>query len=311
MADARLFHKKGSHGERVIALDHLAFRVWHQYVLSADDYGVMRASSSVIRADNPKLEDEPLKKIVAAMATIEASGLVATFEHQGVKFWWQKDWQDFQQIRYPRESVNPCPPPECIATASSKQRKLFAIRSEDSQEDSGNISETPPHPAGAGGRETLTLTPTHSEDLALETEETPISTVPPTWGKNRSKGGLVRNHPHCDKATSDACARNYCVPSFHVTAWRGQVDADSPQSQKADDYLRDVVRRGLAKLPPSGPIGGTTAAKFWEQHWADEHALSAPVAVRRPFAAQDKGSRSMEAGDRAIEILREMGGQRR
>jgi hypothetical protein len=73
MANARLLHKKGAQGERVIKLNHLEFRIWVQYVLSADDYGVMRGSASVLMADNPRLEQEPLRKVEAAMKAVVAA----------------------------------------------------------------------------------------------------------------------------------------------------------------------------------------------------------------------------------------------
>lgn len=174
MADARLLHKKGIHGERIIALDHLEFRVWVQYVLSADDYGVMRASATVLRADNQRLEREPFKRVVAAMMTLERVGLVQIFEHQGTKFWWQTDWQDFQNVRYPRDTVNPPPSPEKIATATAKTQQLFGLRSVGSQKHSENISEIVRTPARAGVRETQTLTPTQTpEGSGVEREKAP------------------------------------------------------------------------------------------------------------------------------------------
>src|SRR6188768_3484339 len=95
----RLLHKRGSNGERVVGLGHLEHRVWVQYVLSADDYGVMRASVSVLRADNRKLEQEPTRRLEKAMAAVVDSSLVQTFTHQGVVYWWQADWQDFQMVQ--------------------------------------------------------------------------------------------------------------------------------------------------------------------------------------------------------------------
>jgi hypothetical protein len=169
LADTRILHKKGSHGERIVALNHLEFRVWVQYVLSADDFGVMRASVSVLRADNPCLEREPAKAIERALGRVIELGLIQRFTHQGEPYLWQRDWQDFQGVRYPRETVLPMPPPAEVAKGTDKTRKLFAVRantergdccviSEMTPQESGKVSEVSPTPAGAGARETQTQT---------------------------------------------------------------------------------------------------------------------------------------------------------
>jgi hypothetical protein len=152
LADYRRLHRRGSHGERVVSLTHLEDRAWTQYVLSADDYGVMRASASVLRADNPKLEKEPLKRIEAAMGQIESVHLVQVFVHQGARFWWQADWQDFQGVVYPRSTVNPCPPPVSLSIATVKTYDLFKKH--------GTFQESSKNDLTAAL--TLTLTPTQT-----------------------------------------------------------------------------------------------------------------------------------------------------
>lgn len=128
MADGRILHKKASHGDRVRGLSHLEYRVWTQYILSADDYGVMRASAAVIQADNRNLDDEPTSRIKRAMDAILNAGLVETFTLQGQVYWWQVDWQDFQQIKYPRDSVHPTPPEADLERATEPTRSLFLTR---------------------------------------------------------------------------------------------------------------------------------------------------------------------------------------
>lgn len=248
MADGRILHRRGSFGDRIVRLDHLPFRVWCQYVLSADDYGVMRASASVVRADNPRLEQEPLRAIVRAMVTIEQSGLVQTFAHQSVTYWWQTDWQDFQGIRYPRDSVNPKPAPEVIATATPKTQRLFAVRSVSTPQDFGNGSEIDPHPAGAGGRQTLpltqtpTLTPTPSEDgdYSFALDGGGVWRLPHAqiekW-ERQYRGVPVRDELHRAEAWLEANKPKRKTPAGmpkFLAAWLGRCDRKPEPKQRVD-----------------------------------------------------------------------------
>lgn len=317
MADARLLHKRGSHGDRIVALSHLEHRVWVQYVLSADDYGVMRASASVLRADNPRLEREPMRVIEAAMKQIVASTLVSVFTHQSGTFWWQLDWQDFQQVRYPRDTSMPAPSPELLLTATLATQELFALRarparqrfrkvSETSPEDSGKVSETSPEPARAGGRETLTptLTPTlpGSGSLGKSAREPEILVtsdgIQPAWGNRRvgamaRTDGIVVAHPRCDPATFAACNRGMCVPAFLAAQWRAQLGT-TPDDAYAS--IRGVVERALSRLPPGGI--GDDPLKFWRAAWTAEHGSQAPVPM---VTGTTKVGRTLLAAKAAME----------
>lgn len=283
MADARLLHKKGIHGERVIELDHLEFRVWVQYVLSADDYGVMRASATVLRADNIRLEREPFKRIVACMERLESCQLVQIFEHQGVKFWWQNDWQDFQGIRYPRDTVNPAPSPEKIATATPKTRALFALREKQPRERlrgvTETVTETDPLPASAGGRQTHTLTAntpgSGSSEGSLRETSGPLPASVPRLGAGSKVGGLVGDHRRCASPAAEACARGLCVPAFLVDQWLRQFDPDGELPDVASADVKRFVRETLATLP-AGPIGDDPLA-FWRAAWRARYGSKAPV----------------------------------
>lgn len=278
MADGRILHKKGSHGERIIALDHLDFRVWVQYVLSADDYGVMRASASVLMADNPRLEREPVRRLERAMAAIVTSGLVQTFTHQGVTFWWQDDWQDFQGIRHPRGTVNPAPSQEAIQTATKKTRELFAQRPVIDREDFGKVSEKVQTPARAGGRETLTLTLTPTPQGSGSSEESARETtamarrdsVPPVFAPPRGRRGvsLAGSHLGC-YPTPDACGRGVCVPAWLGREWLQQF-ADQAEGERVIAAVVEATVRDL----PDGPIGDEPKV-FWRAVWKAVHGSKA------------------------------------
>lgn len=280
MADARLIHKKGSHGERIKALSHLEFRVWTQFLLSADDFGVMRASISVLQADNPRLEMEPTRKLKAAMSVVARSGLVQTFTHQGVSFWWQPDWQDFQQIRYPRESVNPLPPVESLALASVRTLKLFEIRAGQTQEDCGKVSETSPHPARAGGRETLTLTLTPQRSR----EESARETTPLIDGRAHRRHG---QHAWCDRT------RNVCVPYGLHSEFMGRLCTED-----AAPRLKAWYPTVLAKY--AGRPIGDDLFDFWRHEFA---AWVGTVTAKPAQAPPGRGQRVATAFDEAEAAL--------
>ena len=269
VADARIFHKKGSHGERIIGLDHLAFRVWHQYVLSADDYGVMRESASVLRADNPKLEAEPFRRVERALADVVASKLVQRFTHQGVSYLWQLDWQDFQQIRYPRDTVLPSPPPEELANATVLTQKLFALRAKPSRERLRNVSETAPIPAGAGGRQTLTQTQTPPDDLS-DSEESLRETTnhggtyrpvnPHAKPTNLVNGAELRrhgSHAWCSWPGRDGL----CVPVFLHQKFAGKLGGADAGARLIAWYPTVVARfEGVAVAEDD--------VKFWQREFS-------------------------------------------
>lgn len=311
MGDARLIHKRGSHGDRIVALSHLDHRVWVQYVLSADDYGVMRASASVLRADNPRLEQEPMRVIEASMRRIVESTLVATFTHQAVLFWWQMDWQDFQQIRYPRDTVMPAPSPDLLAQATPATQDLFALRAKPSRhrsrkvsgtvpetfpEYSGNIPEMSPLPARAGGRETLTptLTPTlpgsgSSEKSARETIEPladPTVALVYAHPRPRQNHSLVGNHAGCYFAP-DACAAGMCVPAWLGAQWTRQYRGDDARAERE---IRLFVASSLVDLAP-----GQDPKKFWQAAWTRHHGATVPAAPM-----DGKGNASAAAMARVI-----------
>lgn len=282
MADARLLHKKGSHGQRVIALDHLEFRVWVQYVLSADDFGVMRESTSVLRADNPRLEREPIKRLEKAMARVVESGLINTFTHQDNTYWWQTDWQDFQGIRYPRESVNPQPSPEVLKSATEKTRKLFAMRAEPLRKDFGNASEASPHPAGAGGRETLTLTLTPTLARSGSSEESARETKPLVDGAAIRAHG---SHGWCSLPRE-----GLCVPAFLHREFLGK-------SGRTDAELRGWYRGVVDRFEGVGV--GEDALVFWR----NEFASWVGVVTAAPVVANTRERRILAASARTADAI--------
>lgn len=310
----RLFHKRGSNGERTVKLSDLEHRVWFQYVMSADDYGVMRASASVLRADNRRLELEPLKRLEKAMEAVVDSSLVLTFTHQGTLYWWQADWQDFQQVQYPKDTILPAPPADVLSAATPLTRELFSVHHLPSQERKDALQafrKNRKKPSGnkstdsfqeenkivRASRETHTQTQTQTPPGFGSWEEIPISTEPPAWGRGPRRADPAlrdldyhrRNCPVNPPWAASACEAGICLPKY---LW--------PQLERrvgmAPDVLRAFVEAWALKAAP-----GDTAEKFWpwavEQHFGSSVQAKPVTREQRTLAASVRTSEAIARGE--------------
>jgi hypothetical protein len=133
LPDDRFLHRRAGHSEKVNLLTDLEFRVWTQYLLSADDFGVMRFSAITVQSDNDHLENRPMRVIQRCLDALVKAGLLRTFEHQRRAYLYQADWQDWQKVSYPRSTTQPKPPDADLANCSQTTQLLFMM-----------------HPGGAG-----------------------------------------------------------------------------------------------------------------------------------------------------------------
>ena len=124
----RLFHPRAGHSEKVGNLTDLEFRVWWTYELAADDYGVMLGSAVTLQAANHALIKHSRGIIERAFQSLIDVGLIADFEHQGQRYVCQLDWQDFQHVKYPRDSHLPLPPSEILERCSKATQELMSGR---------------------------------------------------------------------------------------------------------------------------------------------------------------------------------------
>lgn len=123
----RLLHPRAGHSEKVTSLSDLEYRVWTQYLLSADDFGVMRASAVTLQADNDSLAAKSQKVVARALESIIAVRLVDVFDHQKRRYVFQLDWQTWQKVEYPRATNEPMPPADAVAKCDEATRRLFSV----------------------------------------------------------------------------------------------------------------------------------------------------------------------------------------
>ena len=120
----RLLHARLGHSAKVSSLSDLEFRVWMTYVLAADDFGVMRADAVAFQAAHDGLSSRPANAIKRCIERLVQVGLVAAFVHQGSRYLYQTDWQDFQRVRYPLRTMRPLP---ASAEVSARTRHLWSV----------------------------------------------------------------------------------------------------------------------------------------------------------------------------------------
>lgn len=144
----RLSHPSDGTSKKLCALNDFEFRVWSQYKLAANDFGVMAYSPAPLIAENRSLEQRGVSKVRKALDRIVGLGLLLVFEHQGDPFVCSPRWGDFQQVRYPRKSHLPLPTGTALIACSASTRTLFLRKgsanvTEESPEDFSSVSEPP------------------------------------------------------------------------------------------------------------------------------------------------------------------------
>jgi hypothetical protein len=144
MPDDRFLHKRGGHGRKLQSLPDFEYRVWTCYEMSADDFGVMRANAVTLQADHDRLAKHPAARVVRALESAVAVGLLMAFDHQGQRYVCQSDWQTFQKVEYPRPTSNPIPPPEILAECDEPTRQLFSLYPGGKRRKKGDASPTNP-----------------------------------------------------------------------------------------------------------------------------------------------------------------------
>ena len=214
----RLLHARLGHSAKVSSRSDLEYRVWTTYVLAADDFGVLRADAVAFQAAHDALSTRPAEEIAKCVERLVEAGLVAAFEHQGARYVYQADWQDFQRVRFPARTLHPLPAsaevsarthllwsvhpggarvpavPKNCGTTSAELRKLFRRTSEQLPHSSGSASAPLPHNSGS------------SAALSIEPRETGPDSLPENL---RRTSEVVPNNFRTTSAELSSHARAY------------------------------------------------------------------------------------------------------
>ena len=252
----RLFHARLGHSAKVASLSDLEYRVWTTYVLAADDFGVMRADAVAFQAAHDALRERPAVEIAGCIERLAAVGLVATFEHQGARYAYQADWQDFQRVRFPGRTLHPLPAsaevsarthhlwsvhpggvrvpvaPKLSGTTSEPLRKAFRRTSESLPHNSGSASAAPPQNFGSSAALRLRLSEPVSESL-----------------------------PHDSPATSEARPDNFRTTSEELPSHAGACETANGLWREGKGGAGGEGPRRAAKAPLRGRGGGARSTE--------------------------------------------------
>lgn len=279
MPDDRFIHRRAGHSQKVNMLTDLEHRVWIQYILSADDFGVMRASALTLQADNDHLANRPKAMVQRCIDALVKAGLVHSFEHQNRRYVFQHDWQTWQKVDYPRTTNEPKPPDESVAICDDATRQLFDLhpggarrkRGEHSGKVPGIVAEHSPLTRAGAPAKRLTapgdrLTANGSEGGVGETDPPPID----IWARE-----LVNLYPAQGRCGWNLVERPLFdalhVPGATVDeAWSG-LKARLEQHKRSHQWrmkgmiprLDKWLREGLylQELPEDAPVAEQLSSK--------------------------------------------------
>jgi hypothetical protein len=283
MPDDRFLHRKAGHSEKVNLLTDLEYRVWTQYILSADDFGVMRCSAVTVQADNDHLSYRPAKTIERSLDALVTSGLVREFTHQKRRYLYQHDWQRFQKVAYPRATNNPKPTAMEINACDEPTRRLFEMHpggaGRTRKERSENVPETDPEhsPLMRAGAPAKRLTANGERLMANGSEGGPGETDPPmdAWFHE-----VWTNYPP-NRRTRSARAQHCFVEQMHgypegpVAAW-ALFRANLELNIASHEWRVKGMAKGME-------------AYICDGLWLNHHPAEAPIAERASKSKEPAG----------------------
>lgn len=261
MPDHRLTPKREGFSDKITALDDLAYRIWQQYKLSADDYGVMPDLAASIMGGNRRLAKVQPRVIESKLQGFVDCGLLHRFVHQGQAYLYSRVWQTHQKVRYPSETFHPVPPPEELAQCDTKTRALFAQRFPNSSEtESEDSRESSSPPTRAHSRNALANANAESFDGEPESEAQPPRPAEMPVGQLQVMANdLVMDwNARVDKTS--------LLPVTNPEPSKQRI-LNAVRLRPSMDEWRDVFDRAFASDYLMGRIAGRDGTKFRLTFW--------------------------------------------
>lgn len=285
----RFLHPRLGHSEKAASLTDLEYRVWTQYILSSDDFGVMRAEAVKLQADNDALMARKPAIVQRAFDRVIGVGLLRTFIHQGRRFVYQHNWQEYQKVEYPRDTQNPKPPDDALAACDESTRELFGLHPGGKI---GKLAKRQRNESGTG-REPV------GNDLENESQTDPAyaRARPPETAKAKANGlrqeangsrpvpSIARHREHMNHV---ACGIA-CVPAFLHDEFVRALNRPADQREAAAEELFKGYRAHMDAWEATGdPVGDVN--KFWRAWFAATY----PGPKARDVAAASERKRQAE-----------------
>ena len=231
----RLIHPRAGHSVKVSSLTDFQFRVWMQYLLSSDDFGVMRADALTLQAHNDALAKKPLKVVQRALDSLVTCRLLFDFEHQGRRYVCQHDWQRWQKVEYPRATIEP--KPADVDALDDATRALFDK-----------------HPGGLRRRnEDIPKTSRISAEGVSNVSQRHSKGVPTTRARRRAKRLTLTANANGVRPTADGFECEPAIPT-NVTETSESGLISSPASDVPRKKEEQNTRKSLSQPSLSGSI---------------------------------------------------------
>jgi hypothetical protein len=280
----RFIHPRAGHSRKVSMLTDLEFRVWVQCVMSADDFGVLRASAITLQADNDHLANRPQKMVQRCVEAVIKAGLFDTFDHQGRRYMFQPTWQEFQKVSYPRGTNNPSPPADALARCDAPTQELFKAHpggkgrkfpkrlenvSETDRKHSEPDTEKSPTTRAGAPAERLRLTANANGLGSGERLDVAFLSFQEAYPPSRRKGGFLAQQAFIDaveRAGGLAAVMDALANHKASEQWQ-----ESKLIPSMDKWLSE--ERWRQRLDPPKPAGATDTKSKWEAslpEWAQK-----------------------------------------
>lgn len=274
-------HPEQATSRKVSALTDFEYRVWEQTKLSADDFGVMPYSATVLRADNLRLRGVKEASVFSALRQLVKAGLLLTFTHQGEEYAFAPVWQTWQQVRFPRKTSRPRPDEDALAKCDAETRELFRKHPGGRTKIVGQSSDTDQTRDGSKGGHSGHEVPASANASAnapvvSSLEESPRETrYPVGGGRPRSiveppaRWGVVHGD-HVAGFCDWKCFPNDLANQFATQL--AERDGITVEDASGEVVLWAKRVRASGVMPT-----GSKFYEFWNGQWEATHGTSKPV----------------------------------